>query len=227
MELNKRVCVIIPVYNESKSIGTLVEHLQAKELVVLVVDDGSTDGSALIAERFGAMVLRMEHRRGKGSALTAGFRWALDQSFQAVLTMDGDGQHAVADVELFLRAAETCGPCVITGNRLARGSRQMPKIRLWTNRFMSAIISMAIRCRVPDTQCGFRYISADVLKNISITTRAFEIETEVLMKAAKGGYPIISVPVACIYDRGVSRIRPVRDAMKFFYFYCKQIFRRD
>lgn len=203
----------------------MTRRIRARGLEVIVVDDGSTDSSGRLAEQEGARVLRRETRQGKGAALKAGFQLALEKACRGVVTMDGDGQHAVDDIEVFLREAEGNDPCVIAGNRL-HGRQRMPLVRFWTNRVMSAMISLAMGRWVPDTQCGFRYISTEVLAGIPVVTQSFEIETEILMKAARQGYAIKSVPVQCIYADEVSHIRPVQDAVKFLRFYIRELFRR-
>jgi glycosyltransferase involved in cell wall biosynthesis len=224
IKINRPVCVVIPAHNEARTIGGLVRRIRAKGLEVIVVDDGSTDSSGRLAEQEGARVLRRETRQGKGAALKAGFQLALEKDYRGVITMDGDGQHAVDDIEVFLREAEGGAPGVIAGNRF-HGRQRMPFVRLLTNRVMSAMISLTIGRWVPDTQCGFRYISTEVLTGVAVVTQSFEIETEILIKAARRGYSIKSVPVQCIYADEVSHIRPGQDAVKFFSFYIRELFR--
>lgn len=214
---------MIPVYNEAVAIGNLVKDLINRQLDVVVIDDGSTDSSGDLAEAQGATVIRTGTRRGKGAALRIGFDEVLKLSYQGVLVMDGDGQHAVEDVGAFLEVAAENGPCVITGNRLIQ-SENMPWLRRWTNRLMSLLISTAMGRKVPDTQCGFRYISREVLEAVSVTTKSFEVETEILLKAARHGYAIHSIPVKCIYGNEVSRIRPFADTIKFIRYFFKDIF---
>lgn len=221
--MSLKCCIVIPVYNEARAIGSLVKALIDRRLDVFVIDDGSTDGSGDLAEAQGARVIRTGSRQGKGAALRLGFDEALMRSYTGVLAMDGDGQHAVEDVDAFLAVAAENGPCIITGNRLTH-SKNMPWLRRWINRLMSWMISAAMGCKVPDTQCGFRYISREVLETVSVITRSFEVETEILLKAARHGYPIFSIPVKCIYGDEVSRIKPFADTIKFIRYFFKDIF---
>lgn len=220
-----RICVLIPVYNESKNIGGVVRSLRERKLDVFVVDDGSTDDSGRIAREAGAFVLRNQVKSGKGFSLRQGFEHILKKGYEGVITMDGDGQHSVGDISEFLRLAQSHDG-VVVGNRMS-DSIGMPLVRKITNKVMSWMISLACRQRVPDTQCGYRYVSAEVLQCVRLKCNGFEIETEIIMKASKTGFRIISVPIETIYRDEVSHIRPLHDTQKFFNYFFKEIFSRD
>ena len=217
-----KVCIIIPVYNESRTIGPLVRALRQKDLDVVVIDDGSVDDSGNIAEFSGAGVIRHARNKGKGASLQEGFQYALARDYEWILTMDGDGQHAVEDIANFITMAQEQPQGVITGNRMSN-PQGMPGVRFWTNRLMSAIISFLCRQRIPDTQCGFRMISRDVLRGIQVTCKDYEIETEVLIKASKKGFKIYSVPIQTIYMGEASKINPVVDTCRFIIYIVKEI----
>ena len=217
-----RICVLIPVYNESGEIGRLVSALKEKGFDVLVVDDGSRDGSGTIAENEGAALIRHEKNCGKGISLQDGFQYALKHNYEWVLTIDGDGQHEISDIQQFLDRAGECPSSVITGSRMGN-PRGMPLVRLLTNRFMSSVISLVCHQRIPDTQCGFRLISSDVLREIKLTAAYFEIETEILIKASKKGFKITSVPIKTIYRNEASKINPVTDMFRFIVYMIREI----
>lgn len=217
-----RVCIVIPAHNEEKYIGPLVAAIRAKGLEVVVVDDGSFDATSTKAKEGGAVVLRNEPRQGKGYSLKRGFAYALENKFDGVIAMDGDGQHAVADLDAFLKAAESSSFCVANGTRM-RDVRHMPFVRRVTNRFMSWMISRICGQEIEDTQCGFRYISGDVLKQLKLTSNDFEIETEVLLKSSRAGCKILSVPIQTIYQDEKSKIRPVRDTIRFFKYLVREL----
>lgn len=215
------ICVIIPSYNESKVIADLVERIKKSGLAVIVVDDGSQDNTATLAAQMGATVLRNEEKQGKGASLRKGFAFALQQPCAAVITMDGDGQHDPADLPKFLAASHQKEPCLIVGNRLA-DSRGMPFLRWLTNRFMSSLISLICRQQIPDSQCGFRFISCEILRRIELKTDNFEIESEMLVAASRQGFKIFSVAIRTIYRDEKSNINPWVDTLRFFKF----LFRR-
>ena len=217
-----KVCVIIPVHNEANTIGPLVTSLKRKNLDVVVIDDGSTDSSGLIAERQGARIFSNEGKQGKGYSLKEGFQHALSENYEGTIAMDGDGQHNPDDIEQFLNLAQKFPVSVINGNRMHDHAR-MPWVRYLTNRFMSLLISLTCRQYIPDTQCGFRYISCKILKEIHLASNDFEIETEILMKAAKKGFRIYSVPVKTIYRNEKSKISPLKDTLRFFGYFFKEV----
>ncbi len=212
-----KICVLIPAHNEEKEIGRIVAHVRLQKLDVIVVDDGSVDETALLAQKAGAVVLRNQPRQGKGFSLKRGFAYILEQGYDAVITMDGDGQHDPMDLQVFLDAAKDKKICVINGTRMKRAS-SMPLIRRLTNRLMSKMISWICRQEIEDTQCGYRLITTDILKKISLVSNDFEIETEVLVKSCRAGGRVSSVPIKTIYRDEKSKIHPVKDTMRFFLF---------
>lgn len=218
-----RVSILIPVYNECKEIGRLVGSLKRKNFDVVVVDDGSTDDSGKAARDKGAIVIRHDQKQGKGRSLRDGFEYILkEKKYDGIITIDGDGQHDIEDIEQFLVKAQEHPGSIITGTRMTN-PQGMPLIRLWTNRFMSDLISCLCRQKIPDTQCGFRLISASVLKPLKLTCDDFQIETEVLIKAARLGVRIYSVPIKTIYRGEASKINPIVDTFRFLVYITKEM----
>ncbi|MBF0484759.1 MAG: glycosyltransferase family 2 protein [Candidatus Omnitrophica bacterium] len=218
-----RVCVLIPAHNEIRTISEVVTAVRAKGLDVLVVDDGSIDNSGDAAAKAGAVVIRNDQCKGKGFSLRQGFNVIVNRGYQGVITMDGDGQHAPEDLEKFLAKAELkeCG--IINGNRL-NNAKGMPWLRYSVNCLMSWILSLVCKQNIQDSQCGYRYICCDVLKYFELNTDGFEIESELLIKAARKKIKIDSVSIKTIYGQEVSKVRPVRDTIKFITFLWKQLF---
>ena len=216
--LNKKDCVvIIPAYNEEKNIARLVAEGRSLGFPVLVVDDGSKDLTAVKAKESGAEVLLAAANQGKGSALRRGFDWFLHKNYSVAIIMDSDGQHDPKELELFLKALNEDNAQVVVGNRL-EDPRGMPWLRCSTNRFMSWIISSVTKQNIPDSQCGYRAMRREVLQKILLKTSYFEIESEILLEAARHGFKIISIPTRCVYQGEKSRINPVRDTARFFGF---------
>jgi len=217
-----KTCVITPTYNEAKSIAELVRQICEQNLQPLVIDDGSDDNTAQIAKENGAIVLRNEQNQGKGASLIRGFHYALEQNFDAVITMDGDGQHLVSDIPYFMRLAAYSDGDIFIGNRMNR-PKSMPWLRLGTNKFMSWLISLIAKQKIPDTQCGFRLIKKDVLEKVNLKTSKYETESEILIQAARLGFKIESVPIKTVYGSEKSRINPIVDTARFIRFILKQI----
>ncbi|MCM8829892.1 MAG: glycosyltransferase family 2 protein [Candidatus Omnitrophica bacterium] len=216
--MNKEIAVLIPAHNEERTIGELVSELKQKFEIVIVVDDGSSDKTGLLAEENGATVLKHSVCRGKGEALKTGFSYIIKNlsGTSAVLTIDGDGQHKVEDVVNFEKAyRRNKNISIWVGKRRIKGT-EMPFIRRLTNISMSILISLLSLHWIPDTQCGFRLIKKDVIKNLNLLTSHFETESELLIKAGWKMYRIGSVPIYTVYSEGKSKINSIGDTVRFF-----------
>jgi glycosyltransferase involved in cell wall biosynthesis len=210
-----RHCVIIPALNAEATLAGLVQAVKALSLDIVVVDDGSSDHTAQVASQAGAVVISHLHNLGKGAALRAGFRHALRVGYAGVVTMDGDGQHDPTDVPRLIRTAEETHAGMVIGNRMSNG-HQMPWLRRWTNRVMSSVVSWLIRQPVPDSQCGLRFIRADALAALPLAANHFELETELLLAAARQRWTVASLPIATIYNNHHrSYIQPLQDGARF------------
>ncbi len=209
--------VVIPSYNEARTIGHIVRNIVETGMAVLVVDDGSVDATERIALDAGAMVVRHRRNLGKGNSIRQGISYVSEKTrFEWVVLMDGDGQHHTEDIMVLMEGARDGQTDMVTGDRM-QYTENMPVLRYYTNRFMSFVISRMCRQTIPDTQCGFRLVKADVLKNLKLGSARYDIESEMLIQAARQGMRIRSVPVQTIYGDETSKINPLRDTVRFFY----------
>lgn len=206
------VAVIIPCLNEAASIASLVAKVRKFLPHVIVVDDGSTDDTGNLARAAGAEVLRHSEPRGKGAALSLGFKRAREKGFCWALAMDGDGQHAASDIPLFL-AAMTNAPLII-GNRMSN-PKSMPWLRRWVNLWMSRRLSELTRRNLPDTQCGFRLLRLDGWSELDLRASHFEIESEILLQFIAAAQEVRFVPIQVIYKNERSKIHPWRDTLRW------------
>jgi len=207
--------VVIPCLNEAATIEPLVREVRVQFPTVIVVDDGSADDTSKLAARAGAEVLRHEKREGKGASLAAGWARARERGFRWVLSMDGDGQHAVSDTTAFTQCVDSTGAGLVVGNRMGN-AHAMPWLRRTVNRWMSRRISRLTGRSLPDTQCGFRLMSLESWSRIQVNADHFEIESELLCKFIAEGMRVEFVPVQVIYRGERSKIRPVRDTHRWF-----------
>ncbi|MBU1112459.1 MAG: glycosyltransferase family 2 protein [Candidatus Omnitrophica bacterium] len=216
-----KVWLIIPAYNEAQGLDKLLDQLKAKNLPVLVVDDGSQDATYEVAKKKATLAISHSKNLGKGLSLNKGISHLLaNEQFDYIIVMDADGQHAPEDLGRFLKQAEA-GADFVVGNRM-EDPRGMPLIRVITNKLMSWFISKLTGQYIPDTQCGFRMIKREVLEKIDIKTKKFEIESEILIKAARLKFIINSIPIRSIYfDNPQSKISPLRDTLRFVKFISK------
>ncbi len=209
-----KFCVIIPAFHEENRIGPVVRALKEQGLDVVVIDDGSGDRTSAEAEAAGAKVIVHPQNMGKGVALNTGFNYARENGYSAVITMDADGQHAPAETTKFVEAYVRTGIPVLIGNRMA-DAETMPRIRRWTNQFMSWMLSRVMGQYVPDTQCGYRLYRCDVLPFVSARSERFAAESEVLLHVAARGIRMDSVRISTIYGDEKSKINPFSDTFRF------------
>ncbi len=206
------ICIVIPAFNAAATIANVVEETRALGHPILVVDDGSTDGTAERLAALDVRVLRHAVNRGKGAALRTGFSWALENGCSAVITIDSDGQHDPTAIPLLLATALERGLDILIASRSTQFG-EMAGLRNSWNRFGVWCVRKKTGFEITDSQSGFRFYSARLLSNIELTANGYELEMEVLMKAWRAGFTIGSLPIAArVADgRSTSHFRPVRD----------------
>jgi glycosyltransferase involved in cell wall biosynthesis len=211
----KRLLVLLPGYNVARHLDALLPAIAsaAPDAEICLVDDGSGDGTADRARALGATVLVHERNRGKGEALKTGFRYAVQQGHDAVLTMDADGQHLPAEIPAF-RAAFEAGTLVVVGSRM-HSNDNMPWLRKRTNEFTSNVISRLAGSAIRDSQSGYRLIATELLARIDLESERYDLESEILIKAGRLGYAIGAVPVTSVYGDQHSSIHPFVDTLRF------------
>ncbi len=214
------VAVLIPALNEELRIREVVQGALAHCPHVIVVDDGSDDGTAAAVADLPVTLLRHERRMGKGASLRDGFARALEMGMRAVITMDGDGQHSGEDIPRLIAAANRHPRCLINGARLRKRSQQ-PLYRRIGNEFGDWGISLVCGFRIRDTQCGQRLYPASLCALGDIPGEDFVFEAQLLLSAARElGMRVVSVPIESRYktvhtgEFRKSHFRLVRDLYK-------------
>jgi glycosyltransferase involved in cell wall biosynthesis len=212
-----RILALIPGYEEAPRIGAVVEAAR-RHLPVLVVDDGSSDDTAANAEAAGAVVIRQRPNQGKGAALRAGFRRALDEGWDAVVTLDADGQHDPDEVPRFVAAFGAPGasgprPELIIGRR---DFGRMPPVRRLSNTLGTALFSWAVGRHVPDNQSGYRLLGPRLMTAmLDSGETGFELEVEMIAVCLRRGWTLDWVPVSTIYAGEPSHVRPLAHVRHF------------
>jgi glycosyltransferase involved in cell wall biosynthesis len=214
MASKETVLAIIPAYCEGRFIGQVVRQALQYVRTVLVVDDGSPDNTATEAEAAGAKVIRHSTNLGKGAALKRGLKYAVSVEAPFFLFLDGDGQHDPSEIPAFIDAINSSSVDLVVGNRM-RHLESMPLIRRWTNQFMSWQIGRICKISVPDSQCGFRLARRELLPVLMAPSNRFEFESESIILAARQGFRLGFVPIRTIYTDQHSKIRPLRDTMRY------------
>jgi glycosyltransferase involved in cell wall biosynthesis len=210
------VSALIPAYFEGRKIREVARRVREQLDDVLVIDDGSTDQTEAEAQQAGVRVIRHPVNQGKGAAIKTGLRdLTVRAGVHYILILDGDGQHLPEEIPHFLEEANRSRPALILGNRMS-DTRTMPFVRKMTNRYMSWQISRVCGQTMPDTQCGFRMIGADLAPALFTEANNYDYETEMLIIASRRGCKIASVPVSTVYGEEKSKIHPIRDTLRFF-----------
>jgi glycosyltransferase involved in cell wall biosynthesis len=195
---------LIPAHDEEMRIAAVVREA-ARHLPVVVVDDGSADGTARAAETAGARVVGQTPNQGKGAALRTGFRLALDEGAEAVVTLDADGQHDPAEIPKLMAAFEAARPELVIG---CRDFRAMPPLRRLANTLGSLTLRLALGVRIRDNQSGYRLVGRRVMEAMSSSGESgFEFEVEMIAECIRKGWRIEWVPIRTIYTGGTSHIR--------------------
>jgi glycosyltransferase involved in cell wall biosynthesis len=210
-----KIAVVIPCLNEGNTIGPLVSEIRRHLRNVFVVNDGSTDSTAAAAANAEAKVIDHARSQGKGASLRTGFNAAIQAGFAWALAMDGDGQHAPSDIPGFLRAVERTDASLLVGDRMGN-AQCMPVVRRFVNRWMSRKISEFCNAEVLDSQCGFRMVNLHDWRRLPFSSNHFEIESEMIIRFLSAGGTIDFVPIQTRYAAEISKIRPVRDTLRWF-----------
>ena len=224
-QIRSQTAAVIPAYQDEKHIGDIVRRVRQQLDHLLVVDDGSTDQTAQRARDAGAEVIVHNENRGKCEAIKTGVRqWfaaaslstgGLDREVVWAIFLDSDGQHLPEEIDRFLAAAaSTTHPTFFLGNRM-NNVAGMPFVRRVVNRYMSRQISRLCGQDIPDSQCGFRMVDRQLIPELLGVGGRFDYDTEVLIIASRKGYRVESVPITTVYTDQVSKIRPLRDAVRF------------
>jgi glycosyltransferase involved in cell wall biosynthesis len=216
-----RVAVVIPALNEALRIRDVVQGALAQCPHVIVIDDGSDDGTAERIADLPITLLRHPQRRGKGASLRDGFREALRQGHAGVLTMDGDGQHSAADLPRLLDAANRHPGWVVIGARLRKRSQQ-PTYRRLANEFGDWGVAWGTGYQIADSQSGQRFYPAAVVALDDVPGEDFVFEAQILISAAQRlGTRCVSVPIESRYKSvhcgdqfRPSHFKPVRDFIR-------------
>jgi glycosyltransferase involved in cell wall biosynthesis len=210
---------VIPCRNEEASIGPVIVGLRGWVDSIIVVNDQSKDATGSAARSAGALVLDIQTSSGKGAAMRCGWDAAARLGATRLLLLDGDGQHDPDDAPRFIRHQETTGADLVIGNRFTGDTGSMPRIRRWTNRWMSRRLSQLCQMPLPDSQCGYRLVNLAALLRLNLKPDHFEIESEMCFAFARAGHRIEFLPIKPRYEGQHSKIRPLRDAVRWFRWY--------
>ena len=200
----------MPAYEVAETIGAVVRGALKYVPLVLVADDGSSDNTAENAAQAGAEVLIIDRNRGKGHALKMLFNRAMEEGYEAVISMDADGQHDPEELPRFIQAHKKHPHHIIVGSRM-HATEKIPRARYNSMHVARFFISLAANQFIEDTQCGFRVYPLTLIKKMRLTQDHYVTESEILIKAGDMGRKISSVGIGTIYGKIQSHFRPILD----------------
>ena len=203
-----KIAALIPAFDCGRTVGRVVRRTKSVVPDVLVVDDGSTDHTAKFAESGGAEVLRHDVNRGKGAALATGMRRLAKQGFTHALTLDGDGQHLASEIPALIEEAEAHPKAIVVGAR--RSNAGAAAMKRFGNDFANLWVWIATGIEIPDTQSGFRVYPIAKTLGLGASGSRFDFETEILLRAARAGIEIRSVPIRAYYPAAREAAEPLR-----------------
>ncbi len=205
----RHICAVIPTYNNGGTVAEVVRRVLQQGLPVIVVDDGSTDGTQDALKGLDIKILRHSQNRGKGIALRTGLEEARRLGYRQALTIDADGQHDPSDIPALVAAAAPRTLVVGSRNIAAEG---MSSGSTFANRFSNFWFTLQTAHKLPDTQTGFRIYPLEDLPSLKLLTARYEAELTLLVFSAWKGLKLVPVPVKVYYpeDR-VSHFRPFAD----------------
>ena len=227
--MSARTAALVPAFNAAASIGAVVTGTRSVLAPVIVVDDGSADDTAARAAEAGAEVLRHPVNQGKGAALVTGLRRLASVGVERALTLDADGQHLPDQIPLLLAASDAAPDAIVVGMRRKEGFaiRRVARLGNWVaDRLMRWIAGQSL----PDTQSGFRVYPVGPTLALGTRGTRYDFETEVLLRAARTGIPVLGVPVNVYYPpvaERVSHYRPWADTLRIIRSVLRVLFGRD
>ena len=210
---------MVPVFNGERSIFKLHTDLNETNIQqLLFIDDGSFDATAQILNDNGIPHISHSTNLGKGAAIRSGAKWAIENNFHWILTLDADQQHPPFAIREFIEKKRE--RVILTGHRTYLKS--MPLSRVFSNRFTSLLLSIRTNRCLRDSQCGFRLIPLSLFEEVEFHQNGFQFESELLIKASMSGYSIDHVKIPTVYGLEKSAMRNIRDTLKFaaMYFKC-------
>jgi len=194
------VIAIIPAFNEELTIGSVVLEARKYASEVVVVDDGSQDRTAELAELAGARVIRIGRNTGKSNALMRGLEEIRERNFSAVALLDGDGQHDPGEIPKIVGPVISGEADLVIGSRFLGDGERIPAYRRVGQKILDIVTNMGARQRITDSQSGFRALSASAVRSLDFSSRGYTIESDMILRLSEKGSRIREVPISSRYD---------------------------
>jgi len=214
LEYKDTIIAIIPAFNEGKNIREVIQKCKDYVHQIIVIDDGSRDNTVDIAKNMGVTTIVNEQNIGKTDSLKKGFNMGLEGSAGVFVLLDADGQHNPQEIPLFIEKIQEGFDLVIGARKF--DPEVMPGIRILANSVSSYLVSLICGVRIEDSQSGYRAVKREVLEKITLNSKRFQADTEMIIKTAKCGFKIGFVPIDTIYHpEAKSKVNQILDPLRF------------
>ena len=199
------IVAAIPCFNEELFIGSVV--LKARDYVdqVIVIDDGSTDRTILVAEKAGAKVIKHDRNKGKGVAVGTAFQYAREIGCKALVLLDGDGQHEPAFIPSLIKPVLDGNADMVVGSRYLNIKSSIPGYRTWGHRLLTFLTNLGSRVKLTDSQSGFRAFSAKAIEALTFAEKGLSVESEMQFLANEAGLRVTEIPISIGYHSKAKR----------------------
>ena len=205
-----KIIVGIPAFNEEKNIASIITKLSTIADTILVCDDGSTDLTATIAKKIGAVVIKHEKNLGYGAAIRSLFLKAKDLDGDVLVTFDADGQHRIDDIKNVIKPIVNQEADLVIGSRfLDESEKEVPQYRKVGIKVITKITNASIKEKLTDSQSGFRAYSRKIISELNPSETGMGVSTEILIKASSKNFRIVEVPIKIIYEGNTSTHNPI------------------
>ena len=204
-----KVAIGLPAFNEEKNIASIILQLKKKYELIIVCDDGSSDLTAAIAEKMGAIVVKHEKNLGYGGAIRSLFSKACELECDIFVTFDSDGQHVVSEIENIIEPIQKNEADIVIGSRFLGSTKDLPKYRKIGIKTITGLTNTLTGANITDAQSGFRAYSKKVLNEISPTESGMGISTEILIKSSKKQMRISEIPITINYEDNTHSQEPI------------------
>jgi glycosyltransferase involved in cell wall biosynthesis len=221
LSINKKAVIsntalILPIYNSARHLPVLIPQLLEffPTSQIIAVNDGSQDDSAAICRKLQVTLIEFDQNQGKGAALLAGMQKASQLGYLFAFSLDSDEQHKPSHIPQFLQKQNDSGAGMVLGKRVLK-TPLMPWQRICSNKLTSLMVSLTLRQKVTDSQCGYRLYCLEQITQFHLKSERYQFETEILLKMATAGYQLAEVTIDTVYGTETSHISHLRDISNF------------
>lgn len=207
------IAIGLPAFNEEKTLPELILELQKLPYKIIICNDGSTDNTARIAEKFGVITINHQKNLGYGASIKSIFQKAHEIKTDILVTFDADGQHRIEDIENIIEPIIRNDANIVIGSRFLEDNSDIPGYRKIGIKSITKLTNSSLKQKLTDSQSGFRAYDKKILENINLSDSGMGVSTEILIKASNMDFKILEVPITVLYEGDTSTHNPISHAI--------------